>query len=91
MIVFVPIQEDSRGLEKLVKDSRNHNFSIWFGHYPLSTVSGHFSYKRNLLRYASPLPLYSNAYVLFVVLLFVMIILELNCVSVILLHNSKKV
>ncbi|CAB4038654.1 Hypothetical predicted protein, partial [Paramuricea clavata] len=43
--------EDLHGLENLVEKSRNHNLSIWFGHYPLSTVSGQFSYGRNLLKY----------------------------------------
>ena len=43
-------QEDSQKLENMVDNSRNHNLSIWFGHYPLSTVSGHFSYGRNLLK-----------------------------------------
>ena len=44
-------QNDLHDLEKVVDKSRNHNLSIWFGHYPLSTITGHFSYERNLLKY----------------------------------------
>ncbi len=50
-IAFI-FQEDLHSLGKMVENSRSHNLSIWFGHYPLSTVSGHFSSGRNLLKYA---------------------------------------
>ena len=46
-------QKALHDLETMADKSRSHNLSVWFGHYPLSIISGsgHFSYGRNLLKY----------------------------------------
>jgi hypothetical protein len=44
---------DLEELEKILENSKDHNLSIAFGHFPLGMVADSFSLKNSLLLYAN--------------------------------------
>ncbi|XP_023244623.1 transmembrane protein 62-like [Centruroides sculpturatus] len=47
-------QDEYRKLQKMEEQSRNSNMTIWFGHYPTSTIAAPYPGARELMRDSGP-------------------------------------